>query len=98
MIIYRNLGADAETQFAKTWGVGVGLDNVQQWQDVLKEATKAAALILVLDMLRVTSHRAWFEEFADFASVQALLFKGTTRSLWGQVTLLVRHQSRVQAG
>ena len=98
MIIYRRLGPEAEKQFVKTWGVGVGLDNVQQWRDVLKEATKAAALIIVLDVLRVTSHRAWFEEFADFASVQALLFKGTTRSLWGQVSLLVRHQSRVQAG
>ena len=98
MIIYRRLGPEAEKQFVKTWGVGVGMDNVQQWRDVGKEALKAAALIIVLDMLRVTSHRSWFEEFCDFASVQALLFKGTTRSLWGQVTLLVRHQSRVQAG
>ena len=61
MIIYRNLGQDAEVQFAKTWGVGVGLDNVQQWKDVAQEALKAALIIMVLDMLRVTSHRQWFE-------------------------------------
>jgi len=98
MIIYRRLGPEAEKQFVKTWGVGIGLDQAQQWQDVAKEALKAAALIVILDMLRVTSHRAWFEDFCDFASVQALLFKGTASSLWGQLSVLVRHQSRVQAG
>ena len=98
MIIYRRLGPEAEKQFVKTWGVGIGLDQAQQWQDVGKEALKAAALIVILDMLRVTTHRAWFEDFCDFASCQALLFKGNARSLWGQISMLIRHQSRVQAG
>jgi hypothetical protein len=98
MIIYRRLGPEAERQFVKTWGVGIGLDQAQQWQDVAKEALKAAALIVVLDMFRVTTHRAWFEDFCDFASCQALLFKGTAHSLWGQISVLIRHQSRVQAG
>jgi hypothetical protein len=98
MIIYRRLGPEAERQFVKTWGVGIGLDQAQQWQDVAKEALKAAALIVVLDMLRVTTHRAWLEDFCDFASCQALLFKGTAHSLWGQISVLIRHQSRVQAG
>jgi hypothetical protein len=98
MIIYRRLGPEAEKQFVKTWGVGIGLDQAQQWQDVGKEALKVAALIVILDMLRVTTHRAWFEDFCDFASCQALLFKGSARSLWGQISVLIRHQSRVQAG
>ena len=98
MIIYRRLGPEAEKQFVKTWGVGIGLDQAQQWQDVGKEALKVAALIIILDMLRVTTHRAWFEDFCDFASCQALLFKGSARSLWGQISVLVRHQSRVQSG
>ena len=96
MIIYRNLGQDAEVQFAKTWGVGVGLDNVQQWKDVAQEALKAALLIMILDMLRATSHRQWFEDFCDFASVQALLFEERTSSWWHQLQILLRYELRVQ--
>ena len=29
MLIYTNLGANAETEFSKTWGVGYALDNVR---------------------------------------------------------------------
>ncbi len=96
MIIYRNLGPEAQEQFSTTWGVGYALDNVQQWRDVCVEACKVALLMVVLDMLRVTTNRAWFESFCDFASVQALLFSGQARSLWGQMRVLVKNQARVQ--
>ncbi len=96
MIIYRNLGPEAQEQFSTTWGIGYGMDNVQQWRDVAQEAAKAALIIVILDLLRVTSNRAWFEEFCDFTSVQALLFSGKARSMWGQLRVLVKNQSRVQ--
>jgi len=95
MLIYRNLGPEAQEQFSQTWGVGYALDNVQQWRDVCKEAVKAALLLVILDLLRVTTNRAWFEEFVDFSSTQALLFGGAAKSWWGQTALLVKYNSRV---
>ena len=29
MLIYTNLGSDAQTEFSKTWGIGYALDNVR---------------------------------------------------------------------
>ena len=70
MIIYKSLGADAETQFANQWGVGYAMDNASEWQDVLQTAVKTALILVVLDLLRITKDRPWFEEHADFVSVQ----------------------------
>ena len=35
MIIYKNLGAEAQAAFSQTWGVSYALDNCSEWQDVL---------------------------------------------------------------
>ena len=70
MIIYTQLGSDAETQFANQWGVGYAMDNASEWQDVCTTAVKTALILVVLDLLRITKDRPWFEEHADFVSVQ----------------------------
>ena len=62
MLIYKTLGADAQNQFAQTWGVGYGLNNASEWQEVFQTAAKAALLLVVLDMLRLTKNSSWFEE------------------------------------
>jgi hypothetical protein len=61
MLIYRQLGANAQDEFAKTWGVGFALNNASEWQDVAITAAKAAVLLVILDMLRVTRNRPWLE-------------------------------------
>ena len=61
-IIYRTLSPAATQTFAGTWGVSQGLDQAQQWKDILTEAAKLSVIIVVLDWLRVTSSTAWFED------------------------------------
>ena len=34
MIIYKNLGPEAQSSFSQTWGVSYALDNCTEWQDV----------------------------------------------------------------
>ncbi len=72
------------------------VDNASQWKDVLQDAATGIVLLIVLDSLRVTRNRVWFEEYADFVSVQSMLFAGATRNWWQQTAMLVRYQNRVQ--
>jgi hypothetical protein len=62
MLIYKQLGASAQEEFAKTWGVGYALNSASEWQDVAITAAKAALLIVILDAMRVTKDSSWFEE------------------------------------
>ena len=62
MIIYKNLGPEAQNSFSQTWGVSYALDNCSEWQDVAIEACKVALILVVLDLLRFTKDRPWFEE------------------------------------
>ena len=48
-----------------------GAQQASEWQEVLKTAIKAALILVILDMLRITKDRPWFEEHIDFVSVQA---------------------------
>ena len=66
MIVYKQLGADAESQFAQQWGVGYAMDNASEWQDVCVTAVKTALILVVLDLLRITKDRPWFEEHGAF--------------------------------
>jgi hypothetical protein len=95
MLIYKTLGADAQSEFAKTWGVGYALDNASEWQEVAKTAAKAAILLVILDLLRVTGDQDWFEGHVDFVSIQAALFGGAARGWWAQTHTLVKLQARL---
>jgi hypothetical protein len=62
MLIYRNLGPNAQNEFSKQWGIGYGMNSATEWQDVAITAAKAALLIVILDALRVSKNSSWFEE------------------------------------
>jgi hypothetical protein len=95
MLIYKMLGADAQSEFAKTCGVGYALDNASEWQEVAKTAAKAAILLVILDLLRVTRDQDWFEGHVDFVSTQAVLFNGAARGWWAQTRTRVKLQARL---
>ena len=59
MIIYRQLGKGAEIQFSNTFGIGYALDQAAEWRDVFTTAFKAAFLVILLDVLRVTRNMPW---------------------------------------
>ena len=62
MIIYRSLSPAASQTFAGTWGVSQALDQAQQWKDVLNEAVKASIILVILELLRLSSDLQWFED------------------------------------
>lgn len=61
MLIYKTLGSDAQSQFAQTWGIGYGMDNATEWQEVFKTALKTAVVLVILDLLRLSKNATWFE-------------------------------------
>jgi hypothetical protein len=67
----------------------------QQWKYVLQEALKASAIAVLLEFFLLSSNLQWWEEYLDFASVQAALFDNHATTLWQQMKVLVRHQARV---
>ena len=71
------------------------MNNVSEWQDVAKTALQTALVLVVLDMLRLSKNSSWFEEHADFVSMQAVLFNGAARSWWAQTRTLVKLQARL---
>jgi len=50
----------------RRWGVSYALDNCSEWQDVAIEACKVALILVILDLLRFTKDRPWFEVRASF--------------------------------
>ena len=95
MIIYRKLGQSAEQQFSATWGLGVALDNVAEFREILVTSLKAGVIIVVLEELYIVANRQWFESHIDHLSTQASLFAGTARGFFGQTLTLLRFQRRV---
>ena len=95
MLIYRQLGDQAQRQFSKCWGVNFGLDSVKEWQDVGQEAVKTAFILILLDMLHIMGHRAWLEEHLDHMCMQAALFNGAAYSWWQRTWRLVQQQKRL---
>jgi hypothetical protein len=87
MLIYKQLGADAQNQFAKTWGVGYALNNASEWQDVAITACKAALLIVILDALRLTKNASWFEEHGACARA-----RGFTSSRLAGASIMTEHR------
>ena len=61
MLIYELYGSRSEAAFVKSWGVGLAVDNAQQWQNLLQSTAKAFVLLILLDMFIVPPSR-WFEE------------------------------------
>jgi len=44
------------------------VDNASQWKEVLQEAAISVVLLILLDSLRITKNRAWFDEYCDFGA------------------------------
>ena len=82
LLIYQQLGMGAERTFAIGWLVSLGVDNASQWRDILVEAAKGAALVVLLDALWVLPNGRWMEGHLDVASVHATLLAGGAVSRW----------------
>jgi hypothetical protein len=79
-LVYDQLGMSAEDDFVRAWLVALGVDNAAQWKDVIIEALRGAAFLLLLDRLWLLSNTRWFEDYLDYATVQATLLTGSAIS------------------
>jgi hypothetical protein len=75
-LIYRLLGDSAEKNFIRTWGLGLGLSQVNDFRDVLISLVQLAAAVTILEALWLTSNRSWFEATADALSIQRTTARG----------------------
>jgi hypothetical protein len=81
-LIYDQLGLRAEADFVRSWLVALGVDNAAQWRDMLQEALKGAALLLLLDRLWLMSNARWMEDHVDVLSVTATLAGAGVVTRW----------------
>ena len=68
MLIYRLLGEQAESSFARSWGVSHGLNAATEWKDILTEAAKGAIILAILERLCLTRPTSWLEVRAGGAT------------------------------
>jgi hypothetical protein len=73
ILIYQLLGADAESSFARSFGVSYGVGAAAEWKEVAKDAAIAAAVLLLLERLHITRPVSWLEQQVDYLSLQALV-------------------------
>jgi len=95
MLIYRQMGDQAQKKFTQSWGISFGMDSATQWKDVANETVKTSIILIILDLLLITGHRPWFEEHLDHLSVQATLFAGTASTWWQRTWQLAQQQKRL---
>ena len=69
MLVYRLLGDDAESSFARSWGISYGLNAATEWKDIATEAAKAAVILFILERLFLTRNASWLEEHIDYLSL-----------------------------
>jgi hypothetical protein len=69
VLMYRLMGASAQEKFTRTWAIGVGIGQATQFRELFLAAAQAAAVLLLLDVLRLTGDAAWLESHADTVCV-----------------------------
>jgi hypothetical protein len=95
MLIYRLLGEEAESSFARSFGISYGMGAAQEWKDVAIEAAKGVVLLMIMESLYLTPNGSWLEEHVDYLSLQALLMRSAGISWASQVKRLWHHTKRL---
>lgn len=69
MLIYKLLGEQAESEFARSWGISYGMNAATEWKDIVQETIKAAIILAILERLCLTRNASWLEDHIDYLSV-----------------------------
>jgi hypothetical protein len=94
-LIYRLLGPYAEVTFTRSWGIGVGLDQIKEARGVIVVAAQTVAALLLLEALYLSPNGAWLESMCDEASVGATLLRAGAVSLVARVRTYARFNKAV---
>ncbi len=71
MLCYKLLGDEAQSSFARSWGISYGVGAAAEWKDIVTEAVKGALLLAILERLFLTRPASWVESNVDYLSTQA---------------------------
>jgi hypothetical protein len=61
MLIYKLLGDEAQSEFARSWGISYGMNAATEWKDIAIEAVKGTIILIILERLFLTRNSAWLE-------------------------------------
>ena len=89
-LIFQMLGPKAESRFVESWGIGIGLNQVQEARDLLSSVLQVVLAMTVLEMLWVLTNARWLEANADYFSVHASVARNKGRKWW-QTTRAYSH-------
>lgn len=94
--IHSSVGPLAERRgLFRGWGIGVGIDQVIQWEHVLRELISVLFVSYVTDLLFLTSNSTWWESYLDFWSMQATLITGYSTTAWQRSGAFFEYNHRV---
>ena len=69
--VYKLLGPASEVAFAKSWGIGVALSQVQDCQSLAYATLEAILVMTVMELFWLLQNLQWLEWVVDFSSVYA---------------------------
>jgi hypothetical protein len=67
--IYDLQGPASESTFIKTWCIGIGFGQIQEWTYVVRTALEAVLVLSVADLLWLAQDASWFENHMDWLSI-----------------------------
>jgi hypothetical protein len=94
-LIYRLLGPEAEATFTRSWGIGVGIGQLDEARGVIVTAAQTALALLILEALWLAPNSAWLENTIDDASVHATILRAASVSLTARVRTYARFNKAV---
>lgn len=94
LLVYKLLGVNAEREFVRGWLTGLGLDNLNSFRDVLKEALKVLIIVALVEPFLVP-RQWWFQQHVDVRPAsRALLLAAFSLAACGRRRVfVVRHRS-----
>jgi hypothetical protein len=87
--------AYAGESFTRSWGIGIGLDQLKEAKGVMIVSAQTVAALLVLEILYMSPNMAWLENTVDEASVQATMLRDAGASLLSRVRTYARFNKAV---
>ena len=70
-LVYNLLGPAATASFSNSWGIGVGLGQLNDASSLVVTVAEALLVVTVLEMLWLVQNGNWMETYVDTMSVQA---------------------------
>ena len=94
-LVYNLLGPTAFRDFSNSWGIGVGLGQLNDAKGVIVSALQAALLLTILEALWLVPNGRWLEGYIDFVSVQATVAQRSARRILAVLSAYKRHSYAV---